>query len=208
MVRCDADAAVSANTKLSSPATNGIAQIAARRCLKPYRQGELDFLCGVYAPINAMRLALADVAPLSKVDCKRLIAAGCRYLDAKGGLHQALTWGMDLRRRHALARHLARLISTPHLTVSVERPDHRNLKSIDDVFGWIEVSLAAGKPVLAYFANLPDHYTVVAGITPTTLQLFDSAGMHFVRRARCGLQRGAHHIPANGLLRIAAARSA
>ena len=179
-------------------------EIAARHRIKPLRQGELDFLCGLYAPINALRLALADRAPLSSKAYKALFAEGVRYLDRKDGLHQSLTWGMDLRRRYALACHLAERSSDENISVSIERADYQNWRSIDDAFVWIEQSLAANQPVLVYFAEMPDHYTVIAGSTSTRLQLFDSAGTGFVFKASCGLRSGTHIIQPNGLLRIVA----
>lgn len=177
-------------------------EIAARHRIKPLRQGELDFLCGLYAPINAIRLALADCAPLSSKAYKGLFAKGVRYLDRKGGLHQSLTWGMNLRRRYALACHLAELVSDENVRVSIERADFRNWRSIDDAFAWIEQSLAADQPVLVYFAEMPDHYTVIAGSAPTRLHLFDSAGTGFVYKASCDLRAGTHIMQPKGLLRV------
>lgn len=177
-------------------------EIAARHRIKPLRQGELDFLCGLYAPINALRLALADCAPLSSKAYKALFAEGVRYLDRKDGLHQSLTWGMDLRRRYALACHLAERASDENISVSIERANYQNWRSIDDAFVWIEQSLAANQPVLVYFAEMPDHYTVIAGSTSTRLQLFDSAGTGFVYKASCDLRSGTRIIQPNGLLRL------
>ena len=41
--------------------------------LKPYRQGQLDGLCGIYATINAIRLALGERGDqFSKEDWREL----------------------------------------------------------------------------------------------------------------------------------------
>ena len=189
-------------TPPSSNVRHGQVEIVARRRLKPLRQGELDFLCGLYAPINAMRLALADCAPLTRTDCKALFKEGVGYLNRKEGLYCSLTWGLTLRRRYALACYLAERASNANVRVSIERHDHRRWRSIEDAFAWIDQSLAANHPVLVYFAEEPDHYTVIAGSTPTRLQLFDSAGTGFVRKASCGLRSGTHIIQPHGLLRV------
>ena len=186
----------------ASNACQGRIEIAARHRLKPLRQGELDYMCGLYAPINAMRLALADCAPLAREDYKALFTEGVGYLNRKKGLYSSLTWGLTLRRRHALACYLAEHVSNAHVRVSIERPDHKRWRSIEDAFAWIEQSLAANHPVLVYFAEEPDHYTVIAGSTPTQLQLFDSAGTSFVHKAGCDLRSGTHIIWPNGLLRV------
>ncbi len=44
----------------------------SRRQLKPYRQGRLDGLCGVYALINALRLLCPK---LDEDDCERAFCA-------------------------------------------------------------------------------------------------------------------------------------
>ena len=44
----------------------------SRRQLKPYRQGRLDGLCGVYALINALRLLCPR---LNEDDCERAFCA-------------------------------------------------------------------------------------------------------------------------------------
>ena len=184
-----------------------IVEIAARHRLEPYRQGQLDGLCALYGSINALRLALASDAPFTEPRCKGLFAAGVNFLHRKGGLHTAVVAGMGTKRRLALVRHLAKLISTTNCQVVVERPDHFSWSTIDDAFQWIDESLAAGKPVLIALLGGLNHYTVIAGSRPATLQLFDSTGLRFIRKSSCGHRSGFHRVPFNGLLRIAVERS-
>ena len=181
-------------------------EIAARHRLEPYRQGQLDGLCALYASINSLRLALAVHAPLTESRCKELFAAGINFLHRKDGLHTAATTGMGTKRRLAMVRYLAKLVSTTNCQVVVERPDHSSWSTVDYAFDWIDGSLAAGKPVLIALLGALDHYTVIAGSTVATLRLFDSTGILFVRRTNCGLRTGFHQIPFNGLLRIAVER--
>lgn len=181
-------------------------EIAARLRLTPFHQGELDALCGVYGAINALRLAMADHAPLTKAQCKQLFAAGVEYLDRKNVLGEVAVAGMGTRRRLALARHLAKLVSTSNFQIEVERPDHSAWASIDDAFTWIDESLSEGKPVLIALMGGLNHYTVVAGSTPTRLTLFDSDGLRFIRKSSCGSDTGFHRVPFKGLLRIAVKR--
>ncbi len=167
----------------------------------------MDGLCALYASINALRLALADHTPLTESRCKELFAAGINFLHRKDGLHTAATTGMGTKRRLALVRLLAKLVSATNYQVVVERPDHSSWSTIDDAFCWIDESLAAGKPVLIALLGALDHYTVIAGSTAATLRLFDSTGIRFVRKSKCGLRTGFHQIPFNGLLRIAVERT-
>jgi hypothetical protein len=194
--------------KSTSPtASPAIIEIAARHCLEPYRQGELDALCGLYGPINALRLALANTSPLSKARCKTLLVEGAELLDRKMGFAAAAVSGIGTKRRLALVRQLAKLVSTSKFIVTVERPDREAWSSIDDVLDWITVSLAHGKPVLIALAGGVNHFTVVAGMTPTALQLFDSCGQQFIRKSSLGLGGRYYRVPLNGLLRIAVEQS-
>lgn len=181
-------------------------EIGARHRLEPLAQGGLDGLCGLYDAVNALRLALADDAPLTQPRCKALFAEGINYLHRKRGLDAAVVHGMGLQRRLALTRHLAKLVSTTNCQFVVERPV-TPLLSMEDVFAWVEDSLAGGLPVLITLTGGLEHHTVVAGVTSKTLLLFDSGGQRFLRKSSCGLRSGYYQIPPNSLFRIAVHRS-
>lgn len=189
----------------SPPANRTTIEIAARHRLKPYSQG-LASTCGLLCIINALRLAMADIAPLTERDCKRLFAASVEYLQRKPGFDRVAVDGMKISRTRSLARHLAKLASTRNSQVVVEQPEHAAWSSIDDAFAWIELSLSEGKPVLIALMGGLNHFTVIAGATPTRLELFDSVGLRFVRKSSCGLESGYHSIAPKGLLRLAVKR--
>lgn len=178
-------------------------ELRARRHIRPLRQGDLDCLCGVYAAINAARLLLVEHGePLSRGDCASIAAAATRRIADKRGLHDAFALGLDPRRRLAITRHVACLVSTQRFRVSVERPDTRRW-TLADAFGWIEQSLSERKPVLTRLIGFAlDHYTVIAGATPTTLQLFDSATRRYVRKDTTALRTGTNVMPATSIMRL------
>lgn len=177
-------------------------EIAASRRLEPFRQGSLDGLCGLVSTVNAIRLVLDHRAPLSKSGARDLFAEGVEFLHRKKGLFAATVDGMGTRRRLALARHLARYASTERINILIERAEHDGWSSIADAFGWMEWCLSHGQPVLLGVEGSLEHYTVVTGMTPRTLLLFDSSGHQYVRKSSCGLYSGLHRIPPNGLLRV------
>jgi len=188
-----------------TPSRPGI-EITARHAIEPYSQGNLDSLCGLYAAINALRLALHDDGGQTKADAKHLFGQAIAYLDRKGALAETLAHGMETRRWHALVRHLAKHAATDSLTVDLERPEFHAKPTIADIFGWIDTSLAEGKPVLVQLSHGLNHFSVVAGATSASLKLFDSDGHRFVRRASCGIKEGFHHIPPKALLRLSVRR--
>lgn len=168
-------------------------------------QGQLSSLCGVYAIIHALRLALADFGELSDTQCEDVFSRSVEYLDRCGWLVDALVDGLDPRRRNSLARHLAKLVSTSNFEVSFEPPGHRGW-SIEHVFDWTERSLAKGWPVLITLTGGLEHHTVVAGIGPNRLIFMDSSGHQFVRRSSCGVRTGRYQLPLNALLRVVVKR--
>lgn len=186
------------------PASRSVSyEIAARHIIKPLQQGELDCFCGIYAAINAVRLALASSAkPIFRKDCHELFAVAAKFVANKDA-SEALTWGLALRRRLALTKLIVAEASRLGSSLAIERPNYRRWTSTEDAFGWIEESLALGMPVLAYLAEDPDHYTVIAGITPTTIHLFDSVGMKLIRRKHVSLSSGRRILWPPGLLRLA-----
>lgn len=176
--------------------------------MKPHVQGDILTTCGLLASINAIRLALADTAPVSSVQSRELFAAGIKYLHKKKLLVNALTEGMEIRQGRALAQHLCRSASTSTVKVSIERPDHSDWRSIDQAFAWIESSIVDQKPVILSLMGALDHTTVVSGITPKTLRLFDSLNISHVRRSACSLRSDpCHQVPPKSLLRLAVQRS-
>lgn len=180
---------------------------AIQHDVEPFRQGELDRLCGLYAIINGIRLALkAHDTGLTPKRSRTLFEVGSEFLTLKRGLQEALGHGMGLRRWHALARHLARAISDDVCTVTVETADVADWRGITDAWRWIDQSLGAKKPVLIPLLKGMDHYSVVMSATPLTLRLFDSVGVAFVRKASCGFTSAFHIVPPKGLLRIAVQR--
>jgi hypothetical protein len=181
------------------------AEIAARHRIAPFRQGDLDCLCAIYAAINAARLArAAHGVPLSIVDSTRLYVEATARLARRHGLHEALTWGVETRRWLAITRHVAALVSSASLTVIVERPVVQK-RSVDQLLCWIEQSVTDGKPVLIRLIGAAelDHFTVVAGCSATSLLLFDSGLRRYVRKDSIALRTGTNVIPAASILRLA-----
>ena len=187
-------------------AKHQVVEIPARRLIKPYRQGELDALCGLYSALNALCLALYGCSTLSRPVVDYLFELGADYLDCKRGAGTAMASGVETRRWHALTRKLADRLSSPPFMVDVERAELGATPTMSDVFDWIATSITEEKPVLICFEGGIEHFSVVAGITASTLQLFDSDGHRFVRRSSCGIRSGFYRVSPKALLRIAVRR--
>lgn len=182
-------------------------EIAARHQIEPFRQNDFSKLCGLFAPLNAIQLALHGHAPLSKTGSRKLFEAGVDLLHSKAGGTAALTSGMGTRRCHQIARCMAERASSSSIAVEVQRPQFDADPTTDDVLTWLEASMAAGMPVLLRLkGGTLDHFSVCAGITPTKVLLQDSAGLRFVKRASCDGPHKIYRLPCKSLLRIAVRR--
>ena len=141
-------------------------EITARHQITPYTQGKLDGLCGLYAAINAIRLALHNHGGLSEPHAKQLFGIGLTHLDRTHQLKERVISGVS----NMCARHLVtRLIKHAGITsgmhdvqIMVERPDMASIKQIHDIFDWIDEGLSQSKPVLVALYGALNHYSVIA----------------------------------------------
>lgn len=166
-------------------------QLTSARSIKPYRQGRLDGLCGLYAIINALRLLLTLVRPLTPSQCERLFRHGVSLIEAEGRLARSLYFGMGVLRFHRLTTTLvaeASRMSTT--TIRAWRPYHRrHVLARDELMKQLQASIDDRSPVLMRLGGDNRHYTVLSGYTRTRLNLFDSAGHEWLHRSSCDVER-------------------
>ena len=151
-----------------------------RRVWKPYRQGHLDSLCGIYAIINALRIAVSPQARLKGKDCHKLFDALVQDAYADGGLHCAVTTGIPARKLRKLLDVAVRTILRDYeVAITVERPLLRSARSTR---GKPLVALRAalrdeGASCIVYIGGRLDHWTVVSAMGKRHLWLCDSDGI-------------------------------
>ena len=172
---------------------DNLTEIAARHEIKPFQQGELDWFCGLYSCLNALRIAAHAVRPISKSLSTKLYQAGIGYLDRKNAAGETATRGMESVRQRYLLGQLTRQLRGRGIEMTIERPALSD-SSIASAFDWIEASIAKGAPVLAYLDGSQDHYTVIAGIDDKHLHFFDSIGLRRIARVGCDTKPGRRYI--------------
>ncbi|SHF08703.1 hypothetical protein SAMN02745157_1605 [Kaistia soli DSM 19436] len=174
----------------------------------PFRQGNLDTLCGLYAILNAIKLALgSETSTLSRRDWQRLFRKLLREADHRVGLVHATSHGVDaapLRKLIAAAdKHLAKRHG---LRLIVERP-FRASESVafKTLERWLaEVLDERGSAVIVGLGGAFDHWTTAHRLTADYLCFYDSAGINRVRLDRC---RREQIVDGPSLLRIRLAPS-
>lgn len=180
--------------------------------IAPFRQGELDGLCGVYAIINALRLAFDQrSAKLQRGDWQELFfALLARVDDGVGGICHVIANGMSAKRLRTIAKTAEQHLREEYeLDVSTElmftRGDH---PSLVDLLVAIEESLEHGHPVIVDFAGRLNHWTVIREVTGKNLLLFDSSGLSRVARRNCqllkrrGSKRHLHSLSTQSILQV------
>ena len=142
--------------------------------MSPYRQGGLDELCGLYALINASRLADPS---LSETECQAVFKMAFRWLydnyEKEAFLHM-LCDGLFCDKLRRLHKNVFR---EQWPKISLHQPFLRNMpKNANDFWSLMEEK--ASQPdqgmVIAIVGGGIDHWSVVRNITDKQLFLFDS----------------------------------
>src|SRR3954464_5607722 len=159
----------------------------ALRQLKPYRQGRLDGLCGVYTLINALRLLCPR---LDEEACERVFSALIRARARQAASPLTVIHG-GLSRRELLRligfwqRFAAKELGIT-LTVSRLKVPEPTLRGI-----WRGLGRALdGKSVaIVGLDGVERHWTVAHAATERTLRVADSSGLRMIYRSQCTVRR-------------------
>ena len=111
----------------------------SRACVRPYRQGDLDGLCGLYTMVNAMRQASRDCYVVEEVWAD-LFAALVLAADDHVGMAEAVVNGIDRRPLAKLLKAAVEHMADQHdLRFTVEKPLHGRAKpSIEETLACLQ----------------------------------------------------------------------
>lgn len=147
--------------------------IEAARQLEPYQQGRLDGLCGLYAIINAIRVATYIYRRKNRSYYQGLFHDGLEKLSQLGDLSGFVAEGISYGEFTTLTRLLCRKASTETLRITFQKLPVRVAPELRKHN--ITKALASGCPVLLDLQHRY-HYSVAVGCTASTITLFDSYG--------------------------------
>ena len=160
--------------------------------LQPLRQGYLDGLCGLYALINAARLAV-PMLPLRT--CRRLFREGAHWLHTKGAFPAVLYSGMSNNK--VISLHKA-VFQHRIPGLRLKRPFTRS-PPVDATEFWTRLKAYADRPgngvIICIEGRRLSHWTVVYGVTPDRVTLFDSDGRAYLIRQKCSCSVGDAEAP-------------
>jgi hypothetical protein len=163
------------------------------RLPRPRQQGDIDGLCGFYAIINALRLAFQPLGGLG-VQQERLIWRSIvRAADRKYRFATVFLGGTHTYQFLDLARYAAKSASRLTGKKVVLKPLFRRdveacARSLDAVIAALKAKGHAS--ILAGLDNRElSHWTVITGVSRSTLRVLDSDGFHYLKLDGCRLDQ-------------------
>ena len=176
----------------------------------PYRQGDLDSLCGLYAILNAVRWADRHHNRLNRADHKALFDRLIEVSDQGDTLTAIVRHGTTIPEMSRLLHVAADDVSRHHgLHLTISKPFHRYREAP------ARIVLAAiarhtrdhANGVIAMTRHADAHWTLITAITPKRLELFDSTSRQWLRSEQCRFAASAQQqtrlLPPAGLFFVA-----
>ena len=157
-----------------------------RRGLRPFHQGELDGLCGVYAVINAVRA----LCPELTADDAAWIFGSLISVLAKAGTDavEATTYGIERAEVGRLLRWTrAHVLDEYGVGLTVRRLPRplRHQVGLATLWQALARAITPSSVAVLGLAGRQSHWTVAIGVTPRQIRLFDSCKMRVLHRRHC-----------------------
>ena len=165
---------------------------AERQGLVPFRQGDLDGLCGVYAIVNAMRalhprLGRAGAEALFSALVHKLLPSRQRDAPICTGLStRDLRTLIGVARRHLRDRHGVDIQCVGLGRIAGQRG---RVRQVPWLWSALTRQFENGAVAIVGLGARHNHWTVVVAVTSRTLWLADSGGMQAIRRSACERER-------------------
>ena len=164
-----------------------------RTSLVPYQQGDLVGLCGIYALINAIRLATeADTRDFPDTTWQELFFTLLLEADAVVGTVEAVGLGIDTKPLLRVAQAAVRHMADEHglrlaVTHAIRRGEPRTFDAI--LRRLIELTDQPRSAVVICLTGHLDHWTVLRRVTGQSLTFYDSSGAARVSLTNCHSKR-------------------
>jgi hypothetical protein len=176
----------------------------SKRRVKPYAQGDLDSMCGIYAIINAFRALCRKITwDISTQLFQRLVS--CLKRHAKQA-HLPIIFGIGQSLMRKLLGEAQRYLrKRPNIEFAIE-PKGRQLKSKSLAAAWRRLSAIVDDMtvVILPLSGRWDHWTVLYDINARKIRLADSSHRRELTRPQCtlGLTRMGYCLQLSGAIVI------
>ena len=171
--------------------------------MSPFRQGDLDGLCGIYVIINCVRFLCPEanskfLDTLFRVILKRLEREVDKPLAVLWrGIEQPVLLGLAecsiayVRKKFGIK-----------LRVKLPRRPLRKSKSVAKIWRGVGKSVSKERVAILSIQGFISHWTAVSAVTPKTMRLFDSSGQRVLRSSCCSVARKGkrYHLDPRGIV--------
>lgn len=162
-------------------------------------------LSGLYSIINGIGVVLADRYVLTHADAHALLTAGFRFMDGRLSPNQVALSGLRVTLWRALTDAVCASANRRiGVRLSSERFHWVGEANRDAAFRALQMELERRRVPLMLCRG--GRYTVVRGITRSSLLLFDSSGAHWIAKQTCGVpgdcDRARHIIYPNSFMSL------
>jgi hypothetical protein len=165
-----------------------------RRRRRPYRQGDLDGLCGVYSIINAARALCTEIDANGATWLFGRLMQSLRKAGPKPSY--AVATGIGRGALIALLRDAMACIEHEYgVTLTARRlPEaQRQIRRLDDLWQTLADAISPTSVAVLGLGGKNSHWTVAVKISAKQIKLFDSSRMGVLRRADCSIREIATH---------------
>jgi hypothetical protein len=152
--------------------------------VKPYEQGALDGLCGVYCIVNASRIISGN----GEDESRQLFQEIIYYLDRTKDLPKILITGMGLQTIGAILADVVGGRINNRAMPFKQYPD----TPLDAFWGEMMNFMGGGERraiLTAIGGPMWDHWSIVESITDRQVRFFDSYKLKRLNRSRCATMR-------------------
>ena len=178
--------------RVTKRAANGRLRVGNRRpkrrlrLRKPYRQGDLDGLCGVYSTVNAVRFLCPEIDGDTASCIFEALMNSLPKVEANPV--STVTWGVGRRQlAHLIKRAIAHVDDELDIRLTATRlPDRlRQTRNLDALWVWLGRRVSPKCVAVLGLGGRHSHWTVAVAVTPSQIRLFDSSTMGVLRRRHC-----------------------
>ena len=162
------------------------------RLRAPYRQGDLDGLCGIYSIVNAVRALCSEVSTDDASWLFDHLVQNLPKIVANASV--VIANGIDRGVEARLLLKAVRYVANEHdIDVGLRRLPKAVRRSVDIDGLWQAIANALSPTCVAILglAGRHSHWTVAVAASPQQLRLYDSSDMSVLRRKHCTVGRAA-----------------
>lgn len=160
---------------------------AAARKLKPFSQGDLDGLCGIYSVVNAIRLLCPETR---KEQSGELFSALIARLRKEGRPpNEFVSRGIEATELWRLVRTAQRFMKGEFGVRIAAQPLklHRHRRRYEEMWLTLKAVLNDQAVAIIGLSGLHGHWTVAYRASDKAAHLFDSDNLKLLFRSRCSL---------------------